>query len=71
MEEQTSVDESAAPTKLRPWFFLIFGLPALLRAWVLWDKEPRTGWAYVSLGSGVVMCMFFALTLWVNRKPER
>ena len=61
---------SMAAAKTKPWLLLILGITSLVRAWAQWGKVPRSGWAYVSLGTGLVLLTFFSLALWAARKSE-
>jgi hypothetical protein len=70
MPDETTVDKRTAHKKTKPWFFLVLGLPALVRAWTQWGREPRPVWAYLSLASGLVLVTLFVVTVRVNRRTE-
>jgi hypothetical protein len=59
-----------APAKPTPWLILILGTTSVVRGWAQWGKVPRSGWAYLSLGSGLVLLTLSALIVWGYRKNE-
>jgi hypothetical protein len=71
MADQTTVEPRPPHQKTKPWFFLIAGIPALVRGWAQWGKEPRPVWAYLSLASGLVLVTLFVMMVRANRRTER
>jgi hypothetical protein len=59
-----------ADQKTKPWLLLILGIISLVKAWEKWGKVPRPGWAYASLGTGLVLLTFCLLAFRAGRKNQ-